>query len=495
MAEQEQVEILKQGVEVWNNWRKRNTTIIPDLSEADLSEAVLPEINLSVTNLYGARLNNTNLRDASFVGADLRKAILVNANLIKTKFGKAKLNEANLSGAEMMEAKLIKANLEGACLIGVDLSDASLREANLSRAIFQHAELQEADFRPYTLQEGGAIKFWLDDGYTRQNFAEAIFREANLREATFRGADLRNADFSAANLSGVDFRGADLSNTRLTGACVEGWNISSDTKTVNVLCDYLYIKGLYQERRPSHGTFAPGQFSALFQQALETVDLIFADGIDWQAFFQSFQELRTQYDNLSIQAIEKKSGGAFVIRLEVPPEADKAAIESQAKQLYEGQIRLLEERVSEYRDEVIFLRQSLRQSNTNIERIVETMAENQSPKYDFRGSNIGNFVDTAQAGSHQSNVQYINMSQDLTQAAQQIQDLLQQLQTQGVTVEDSQQQVATDMAKQAETNPAMMGKLVLWGKAMANKASETTVSEAAKMVLTLALKAAGIPLP
>ncbi|MCY7277132.1 MAG: hypothetical protein LH702_26235 [Phormidesmis sp. CAN_BIN44] len=50
------------------------------------------------------------------------------------------------------------------------------------------------------------------------------------------------------------------------------------------------------------------------------------------------------------------------------------------------------------------------------------------------------------------------------------------------------------MAKKAGANPALKEKLTLWGKAMANKASETTVSEAAKMVLTLALKAAGVPL-
>jgi len=105
----------------------------------------------------------------------------------------------------------------------------------------------------------------------------------------------------------------------------------------------------------------------------------------------------------------------------------------------------------------------------------------------------GNYNERIDGNYIQGN--YINMSQDLTQAAQQIQDLLQQLQNQGVPVETSQQQVAADMAKQAETNPAMMEKLVLWGKAMANKASETTVSEAAKMVFTLALKAAGVPLP
>ena len=84
------------------------------------------------------------------------------------------------------------------------------------------------------------------------------------------------------------------------------------------------------------------------------------------------------------------------------------------------------------------------------------------------------------------------MSQDLTEAAGQIQELLNQLQKSGVTVETAQEQVATDLAKQAESNPTVMGKLVGWGKTMANKASETTVSEAIKAIVPLALKLVGI---
>jgi len=38
MANPEHVEILKQGVNVWNEWREENREIRPDLREADLSE-------------------------------------------------------------------------------------------------------------------------------------------------------------------------------------------------------------------------------------------------------------------------------------------------------------------------------------------------------------------------------------------------------------------------------------------------------------------------
>ena len=41
MANEEHLEILKQGVDVWNRWREENREVRPDLSAADLREANL----------------------------------------------------------------------------------------------------------------------------------------------------------------------------------------------------------------------------------------------------------------------------------------------------------------------------------------------------------------------------------------------------------------------------------------------------------------------
>jgi uncharacterized protein YjbI with pentapeptide repeats len=46
MANDEHVALLKQGVAAWNAWRDANANILPDLSGADLSEAILIEANL-----------------------------------------------------------------------------------------------------------------------------------------------------------------------------------------------------------------------------------------------------------------------------------------------------------------------------------------------------------------------------------------------------------------------------------------------------------------
>jgi len=532
VANQEQLTLLEQGAYDWDEWRTENPDVNIDLSGADLSNADLSDVNLSGAdlsdvNLSSADLNHANLSEANLSSADLNHANLSEvdfsgADLTMADLSSTDLRDANLHDANLSDTKLNKANISGADLTGANLNSADLSGADLNFANFRDADLSGANLSGTNLSDGIQIdpKWKLVHELVNEGGAGGSLGDADLSHAFLNGVNLSYADLSHTNLSHTNLNDADLSHANLndadlshanlsganlaatqvlvtdftganfTGACLEDWHNNSETKLDDVICEYFYGKQNQQERHPGSGSFKPKEFILLIQKALETVDLIFANGIDWKAFFASFQELRAKHgdDNLSIQAIEKKSGGAFVIRLEVSPELDKATIEYQAKQLYEGQIRQLEERVAEYRNDVRYFRQS----NTNLERIIQTMAENQSPKYDLRGSNIGNLIDTAQSGSQQSNVQYINMSQDLTQAAQQIQDLLQQLQNQGVTVEDSQQQVADGIAKQAEVNPTMMGKLVLWGKAMANKASETTVSEAAKIVFTLALKAAGV---
>ncbi|XGW00755.1 MAG: hypothetical protein ACAF41_34195 (plasmid) [Leptolyngbya sp. BL-A-14] len=77
------------------------------------------------------------------------------------------------------------------------------------------------------------------------------------------------------------------------------------------MCDYIYLKDKQLERLPSdpNQIFAPGEFSKLFQKVQETVDLIFRNGVDWQALLVSLDRLKVEAEGteLSIQAIENKN--------------------------------------------------------------------------------------------------------------------------------------------------------------------------------------------
>jgi hypothetical protein len=82
-------------------------------------------------------------------------------------------------------------------------------------------------------------------------------------------------------------------------------------------------------------------------------------------------------------------------------------------------------------------------------------------------------------------------NQNLAEAAAQIQALLQQLQQQGLTVDESQAQVAEDVADQAKSDPNVKEKLLKWGQSLGS----ATVTDVVKGVVKLALRSAGLPLP
>jgi hypothetical protein len=48
MANQEHLDILKQGMDIWNKWRMEHPNLRPDLSSASLSNANLSKFDLQV---------------------------------------------------------------------------------------------------------------------------------------------------------------------------------------------------------------------------------------------------------------------------------------------------------------------------------------------------------------------------------------------------------------------------------------------------------------
>ena len=134
MANQLHLDILLQGVEVWNRWREQNPGISPDLSRADLIGMVLPGVNLAGVNLQGANLRETIFEDANFLGADLQGVNLQQAELRKADFSEANLNRANLRQADLRDANLVEASMAGAELGQAKLQGVMLGKKGPRRA-------------------------------------------------------------------------------------------------------------------------------------------------------------------------------------------------------------------------------------------------------------------------------------------------------------------------------------------------------------------------
>lgn len=178
MANPEHVEILKQGVEVWNRWREENA---------------------GGANLKGTNLKGTNLSNANLSKVDLYNALLLGANLC----------EADLEGANLQGATLIRANLTRATIPRANLSWANLTEANLTNAYLGMTDLGYANLR--------GTKF-TGTNLSGANLEDAFLFDANFREANLHGVNLTRARFHNTNfdrsimkyviLADVDIRNA-----------------------------------------------------------------------------------------------------------------------------------------------------------------------------------------------------------------------------------------------------------------------------------------------
>jgi hypothetical protein len=104
MANPEHVEILKQGVEVWNEWRKEHQDVQPDFSYADLSNADLCHANLSHTYLSYVNFGNTDLSHANLGQSGLFYASFTHTYLKGTKFNGAHLGFTSFAHADLSKA-------------------------------------------------------------------------------------------------------------------------------------------------------------------------------------------------------------------------------------------------------------------------------------------------------------------------------------------------------------------------------------------------------
>jgi hypothetical protein len=157
MADEKLLLKLREGVTLWNQWRKDYKGFLDlsrtnlagidkkdnapltkghqtnlrgiDLSGAEMDRTKLEAVNLSGSNLSNAVLSRTNLRRANLSGADLRCADLYEADLYQANLQGADLSNTRLTRASLVEAKLEGANLENSYIYGTSAWDVSMDES------------------------------------------------------------------------------------------------------------------------------------------------------------------------------------------------------------------------------------------------------------------------------------------------------------------------------------------------------------------------------
>ncbi|BCL35769.1 pentapeptide repeat-containing protein [Nostoc sp. MS1] len=281
--------------------------------EGDEKDAWIRSFAITFAATGGTSFFGADLTDADLTGATLKNTDFRIANLTRTRFYESK----KLDLARVGDAILAKRDILN-LLVSLNGRNKSYFGANLKGANLIGADLKEANFK-----------------------------DTDITEATFAGACLEWLNLTLAQAVGTDFTRA-----QMTGACVEAWNIESTTKLDHVDCRFIYLlenphPGTDdRERRPSSGDFQQGEFTKLFAEVLNTVDLIFRNGIDWKAFVSTFKKVQedNQDTELAIQSIANKGDGVVVVKLDVPDGTDKEKIHSDFMQNYQLALQAVEEK-------------------------------------------------------------------------------------------------------------------------------------------------------
>ncbi|MFC5002428.1 pentapeptide repeat-containing protein [Dactylosporangium cerinum] len=123
---------------------------LPDLTCADLHDAVLDGLDLGQADLsrvdaHGASFRNTDLIQATLTGANLRGARFDGADLSQAELDTVDARDASFADADLSQADLTGADLRGADFTGASLTQAELVKADLRGARTVLAEAIQAD--------------------------------------------------------------------------------------------------------------------------------------------------------------------------------------------------------------------------------------------------------------------------------------------------------------------------------------------------------------
>ncbi len=254
-----------------------------------------------------------------------------------TCFDRSNLTDANLEYALLSNANLSGANLTHTNFHGVRQLDF----ARVDRTILMNPVVRDL-----------LVIHWASNyNYQNCNLCGAYLGAADLRSTDFTGADFSDADLSHArlehaNLTRILAPSTNFQGATLTGACIADWSIDRSTKLAGIVCEYIYLKALNQERSPVSGTFADGDFTRIFQEIWNTVELIFQQGIDWTSFNHAWQQIQIENEGipLTIQSIERKGEGTIMVKVEIPPAIDKVQLHQDFNSAYQLLLQSVEDR-------------------------------------------------------------------------------------------------------------------------------------------------------
>ncbi|MEM9924693.1 MAG: pentapeptide repeat-containing protein [Cyanobacteria bacterium P01_D01_bin.50] len=428
-------------------------------------------IAIFLAAIGGTNFQKANLTDADFARATVKCTDFRGARLIRTFWYRAKQIDFIRAGNSYLE------NLQVRQLV----STGEGSDRNFERL----------DLRGINLQGANLVK---------ANFIDADFYQANLQGANLSGAKLIRTNFERADLTG----------TNLTGSCIQDWVITSSTKLEQIICDHVFLKWEDQDKRdqiPPRGKFKEGGFVTFIRHILDTVELYHNKDINPRLALNVLQKMSRDYDEpLDIVALGKK-GDKIFIQVKVSENIQREKLRDDYYSRYDEDLKLwsgnihnlpptvnsfIEKRIneiaSEKTDDFVFVDATYIDGNytQNYQGEINMTGErNIQANRDYRETHIndrGTYVE----GDYYNNPQ---QKQTLAEAAQEIQQLLSQLEKSYSTdTTMGKMALATEAIQHIDSNPSLHARILSALKVGSIKAFEQSLDHPAASFVIGALE-------
>jgi uncharacterized protein YjbI with pentapeptide repeats len=149
MANQTHLDVLKSGVDRWNDWRNAAPNVVPDLVNGDIGS----KPHFTGANLHGANLSGFHFGDGILDSCDFS-----NAKLVRAELSDVIVSHSRFTGADLSDATLVGARIHDSDLSGCNMTRADLREARLYETSIVSADLEGAHLEYASLLEVDADK-------------------------------------------------------------------------------------------------------------------------------------------------------------------------------------------------------------------------------------------------------------------------------------------------------------------------------------------------
>lgn len=267
------------------------------------------------------------------------------------------------------------ANLTNADFSGATLKNTDFRVANLTRTCwFETQQVDQSRTEGTYLDNPQVRQLAITKHGQEQNFDHLDLRGLNLQDANLKAAsligtklsetNLYRADLSDAKLVQCQLYRADLTDACLTGAFIEDWGISTDTRLEGVKCSYVFMRLPTSDdpdacRKPDNKKeiFREGDFLDfiapivktldLYRQqnvdprrmasTFRTLDLFHHKGIDPSAAAIALKQLAEKYPEAGIKVVALEGRGEEKIRLQarVTGESDRSSLSAEYFEKYQ----------------------------------------------------------------------------------------------------------------------------------------------------------------